>query len=164
MFKTATRDIQSKIYHTSRHRKSREKGKADATKILIRIFRNLFLELLIWKLIKWRRSFDAVLVGRELSSYTYKWMSCHNCVNWRTSFWVSWHQILEILIRPSSCILQWGCFFFLRPPFFQKAAFFFPSIRLLQTLFVLVFWFRKDLFWSVGRQSSYPLLAIFLCY
>ena len=48
MFKTATRDIQSKIYHTSRHRKSGEKGKADATKILIRIFRHLFLGLVSW--------------------------------------------------------------------------------------------------------------------
>ena len=57
MFKTATRDIQSKIYHTSRHRKSREKGKADATKILFRIFRHLFLGLVSWNADQMKQEF-----------------------------------------------------------------------------------------------------------
>ena len=57
MFKTATRDIQSKIYHTSRLRKSREKGKADATKILFRIFRHLFLGLVSWNADQMKQEF-----------------------------------------------------------------------------------------------------------
>ena len=126
MFKTATRDIQSKIYHTSRHRKSREKGKADATKILIRIFRHLFLELLIWKLIKWRRSFDAVLVGSELSSYTYKWMSCHNCENWRTSLLSLLTPNFGNFNPPQFIHSSVGLLLFFKASFLSKSRFFLP--------------------------------------